>query len=167
MHACNSPRLPTDLPRSLLQSVDATASPTFHFLFLQVNFITITMQKTYTSKSEISINVRVGGRMRHIAFVPHTLGGSSLTIDDPALQEAIERHRFFGTRITAAPVEQAPATTTVETETENVPAPLTFGTLTEVKDYIAERWGVSRTVLRTRAQIETVAAEHGMSFQIV
>ena len=44
---------------------------------------------------------------------------------------------------------------------------MAFDTLTEAKDYIADRWGVSRTMLRTKSQIEAVAAEHGLTFTLL
>ena len=124
------------------------------------------MQKTYLSKSEVCINVSVNGRHRHLAFIPHTMGGSSLTVDDPALQTAIERHRFYGTRIVAAPIE-APPEPVPPTTADTGPTTMAFDTLTEAKDYIADRWGVSRTMLRTKSQIEAVAAEHGLTFTLL
>jgi len=124
------------------------------------------MQKTYTSKSEVSINVCVGGRHRHLAFIPHTLGGSSLTVDDPALQHAIEHHRFFGTRIVAVETMAPAPLPEPTTDAPSAPVVMAFATLTEVKDYIAERWGVSRTMLRTKSQIDAVAAERGLTFTL-
>ena len=59
-------------------------------------FSPITM-KTYEAKSHISINVRMPGGMRHVAFIPRTLGTSYLTTDDPVLQQALEAHPRYGT----------------------------------------------------------------------
>lgn len=64
------------------------------------------MMKIYSAKSELSFNVRSENGYRHVAFVPHTMGGSSLTTDDPQLQRAIEQHRFFGTLISVTVVRE-------------------------------------------------------------
>ncbi len=121
------------------------------------------MTKTYTSKTEVSFNVRVDDAWVHVGFVPLTLGGSYFTTSDTRLQEAIERHRFFGRWVTVAP--QAPA---ADHPSENDagkpsggPQPISFGSLADAKEWVAAEYGISRTLLRTRAQIEAVALDHG------
>ena len=118
------------------------------------------MQKTYTASSELSFNVCMGTGHRHVAFVPFTRGGSALTTDDTELQDAIERHRFFGTRITMTIDDSKPAERPAKAEPEA--EQVHFTSPSDAKDYVAERWGISRTQLRTCAQIAQIAAAHGV-----
>ncbi|MBR7055284.1 MAG: hypothetical protein IKI26_11080 [Prevotella sp.] len=127
---------------------------------------TSAMLKTYIADTEMCINVRVGEGHAHVAFIPHTLGGSSLATDDPLLQEAIERHRHFGTRIHLAPPTEPEPPARRQENKERKPEHLTFTSLNDAKDYCADTFGVSRTLLRTVAQIEALAAENGIIIHI-
>lgn len=138
------------------------------------------MQKTYTSHTEVSFHVLINNHYVHVTFMPHTLGGSSLTTDDIRLQEAIEAHRFFGTRVVLGSVAGQQETAYPQTRHEIAenhgktagmaekqnPLELHFSSLSDAKDHIANTWGISRTMLRCRAQMETVALEHGVKLII-
>ncbi len=158
----------------------------------------MTMMKTYRAKSELSFNVRMGSGYRHVAFVPHTMGGSSLTTDDPQLQSAIEQHRFFGTLIsvtvmreekprvapaTSFPVSQSPSTGSGDGPASGHPAlssdliadvgsadanlqVLSFSSLFDAREYMADQWGISRTHLRFIEQIKRAAYEHGYAIEL-
>ena len=125
------------------------------------------MEKTYISSTEISINVKVCGAHVHITFVPHTLGGSSFTTADTNLQQAMEKHRHFGCRFKL--VDKGYTTTQVDNpETTHVeehkkPETRSFVSLNDAKEYCAQTFGVSRTQLRTRAQITDAAAANGLN----
>ena len=125
------------------------------------------MNKTYKSKSEISINVKVCGTHVHISFIPHTLGGSSFTTDNPQLQQAIEHHRRFGRRFALAKTEKVvdmeADTYGNECQETKQPQSVTFVSLNDAKEYCAQTFGVSRTQLRSRAQICEVAAANGIN----
>ncbi len=54
------------------------------------------MTVIYKAPTEIAINVRFGGRTRHLAFTPLSEGGSLYTTGDTALQKAIEAHPRYG-----------------------------------------------------------------------
>ncbi len=118
----------------------------------------MTMQKTYQAKTDISINVRINGCHRHLRFIPMTLGGSFLTTDDEDVQQAIERHHKFGCQIVLLtepePVKEVPAV--APTEVEKV----SFYSLADAKEYLASRFGVSRTRLRTSDQIYELAEKN-------
>ena len=129
------------------------------------------MRKTYHAKSELCINVRVDNGYRHVAFIPHTMGGSSLSTDDPELQSAIEQHRMFGAYITMEEVReevnkggQSPSSDSGDTQK---PQELTFTSITDAKDYIANRWGYSRTMIRYREQVDQIASEHGVVIKLL
>lgn len=135
------------------------------------------MRKTYHAKSELCINVRMGDGYKHIAFIPHTMGGSSLTTDDPQLQSAIEQHRLFGSFITVEVMRektvmasQSPKGSGNGMANANhanpTPQEMTFNSNTDAKDYVANKWGVSRTMLRNREDIIRYAADHGVKIII-
>lgn len=122
------------------------------------------MLKTYSADTEVSINVLVGGAHRHLAFIPRTLGGSSFATDDPMLQEAIEHHRFFGTRITLANTMEDNHDETPDTKEEQTgqPVALTFSSISDAKDYCADNFGISRTRLKSYEQIKAIAEDNGV-----
>ncbi|MBP5387065.1 MAG: hypothetical protein J6Y97_06730 [Prevotella sp.] len=128
------------------------------------------MRKTYHAKSELCINVRMGDGHKHIAFIPHTMGGSSLTTDDPQLQSAIEQHRLFGSFITVevmreetAMASQSPkgsGNARANANDNHAPLEMTFNSYSDARDYVANQWGISRSKLRHREDIMRHAAEH-------
>ena len=131
------------------------------------------MIKTYTSPSALSFNVRLADGFAHLTFIPHTLGGSSFTTADTRLQEAIENHRYFGTIIQMEkPLPLPPLNSrdlfnpAAGDSSPAAPKEIAFFSLADAKDYVATQWDVSRTKLRTRAQIEEAALEHGVIIKI-
>lgn len=53
--------------------------------------------KKYIAKTNVSINVVLAsGKSRHVSFDSVTGGGSVFYTDDPALQQALERHYKYG-----------------------------------------------------------------------
>ena len=122
------------------------------------------MLKTYLAQSEVCINVTLGSHHVHLAFQPFTLGGSSFTTDDPELQEAIERHRHFGSRIRLKPSSQPPQLSSPSVACQ--PREKTFYSLNDAKEYAADQWGISRTMLRTREQVEATFRAHHIKMGI-
>jgi len=144
--------------------------------------------KTYISDTVLSFNVTKEGATKHthVSFTPLTLRGSMLTTDDARLQDAIERHRLYRSgciklssavpieeksvipHVSAAPADAAASygdTTfagVVDEDRQPQETVLTFSSVVEGKDYIAETYGVSRTKLRTRADIEKAGEAHGV-----
>lgn len=133
------------------------------------------MIKTYVSNTGLSFNVKKADAKKktHVNFDSLTINGSIFTTDDERLQEAIEAHRFFkeGTiTIAKEEDEKAPDTDNVtESDTtegeaqEDKKEVVEFASVVEGKDYLADAYGVSRTQLRTRAAIESYAAEKGLT----
>ena len=104
---------------------------------------------------------------KHVAFIPHTLGGSSLTTDDPLLQSAIEQHRLFGSFITVEVVRENKAKASQSPTGSgdakaDAPEEVTVNTFSDAKDYVANRWGVSRTQFHNSEEVIRFAAEHGV-----
>ncbi len=131
--------------------------------------------KTYRSQTEIVISVRKAhaDKNTRVRFEPFTLGGSMFATDDHELQDAIERHRYFGSLFildeTPAVDMTPPADITArqpskETASDHIQV-MDFESLSDAKDHIAEAYGVSRTSMRTKEQIETAAAQHGLTIR--
>ncbi|MBR5654844.1 MAG: hypothetical protein IKX22_12290 [Prevotella sp.] len=64
--------------------------------------------KTYIAKSHICINVMMPEGVRHVRFIPCTLGNSYLMTDDPILQMALESHPRYGTLFIENPPRPSP-----------------------------------------------------------
>ena len=139
------------------------------------------MLKRYKSKSCISISVRLAtGGNTHISFSPITGGGSVYYTDNEKIQAGLEAHpkygRLFVEDKTLAEEQRATehATGTVATVGES--AEEQQGTVKEgndfvevkmacnddAKDYLADKFGVSRSKMRSRADIEKVASDNGL-----
>ena len=142
--------------------------------------------KTYASGTLLCFNVKKEGSTKHthVSFTPLTLRGSMLTTDDKALQDAIERHRLFREgkiRIASEiPIEErqlvafgageevsqyGDTTFGPVVEEEKKPVTMEFASVVEGKDYMADTYGVSRTKLRTRADIEKAAKDNGITIK--
>ena len=123
------------------------------------------MRKTYTSKTCVAISVQIRGKGCHIAFSPLTLGGSMYSTDDAEVQAAIERHRRFGQSIKVEeepePVTEA-AAEEEEKEQEEGPIEVKVGSLAEAKELVVEKTGLSRSKLRSKADIEKAAEGAGI-----
>lgn len=140
------------------------------------------MLKKYKAKSCISISVALStGGVAHISFSPMTGGGSTFYTDDAVLQESLEKHPKFGRLFVLVEHEQSPMKANTATKDENEPDPSTGEErpianvhssvrMVEVqcnddaKDYLAEKFGVSRSKLRSRAAIDEAAKANGVQF---
>lgn len=135
--------------------------------------------KTYKANTNVSINVVLASKKNlHISFMPLSNGTSTFTTDNEAIQKAIESHARFGSlfRLIAAHGESeaaAPAETAAAAEGEvNAEAEkgsgLTKVTVTDTasaKDYLADKFGISRTAMRSTKAIIEQAAAHGIEFE--
>ena len=119
--------------------------------------------KVYKSSSIIAINVRLdSGKYKHISF-DSTTTGSELFVEDEALQKAIERHPNYNKMFTAETmVKQEP----VKIEEEVESSVVHVNDETEAKEYLADKFGISRTKLKTMSQIKKAAKKNGIEFSI-
>lgn len=138
------------------------------------------MLKKYKAKSCISISVTLPtGGVAHVSFSPMTGGGSTFYTDDTVLQEGLEKHPKFGRLFVlvehgqSAPPNDTMAKDSVsenEAEVTEQPSDTSQTTIRTVemqcnddaKDYLAEKFGISRSKLRTRADIEKAANANGI-----
>lgn len=133
------------------------------------------MLKRYKSKSWVSINVVLPtGGNTHVSFSAVTGGGSVYYTDNENIQKGLESHPKYGrlfvvdTTLTAQQAV-AKATGTVAS-TPPLPPEKEVKKAVEVKmacnddakDYLADKFGVSRSKMRSRADIEKVAADNGV-----
>jgi len=125
------------------------------------------MTKKYIAYSHVAFNVVLpSGKSYHVSFAPLTGGGSMLITNNEDLQKAIEKHYKFGKLFKIdvnykeeEPVAEAP----VEVEEAKVKT-MKMASLDDAKAYLADNFGISRTKLRSRKQIEDAAAANGIEF---
>lgn len=129
------------------------------------------MMKIYKAKSHISLNVRLaGGGVRHVSFNSLTIGGSEFYTEDERLQRGLESHpkygKLFKLEKEIEPVQKAvsvsqqaePESKAPKAKSVKVPS------LEDAKAYLVENFGISRTKLRSRKQIEDAGAANGIEF---
>lgn len=150
------------------------------------------MIKTYKANTNISINVVLPSSKKnlHIAFVPMSDGSSVFSTDNEEIQKGIENHYKFGSlfRFVGASNTKKPKHAPTETkgnmkaaspadieaineneedgENENgTVIKVTVTDLASAKDYLADKFGISRTSLRSSKAIIEQAAAHGIEFE--
>lgn len=128
------------------------------------------MAKKYIAKSHVAINVVLptSGKSHHVSFLPLTGGGSMFITDSEDLQQALEAHRKFGKLYkidisykdepeqTEDPQEQGAEDVAVKK--------VEVASLDDAKNYLVDNFGISRTKLRSRKQIEDAGAANGIEF---
>lgn len=126
------------------------------------------MTKTYKSGSDISINVILSDKKNlHISFTPSSDGTSTYTTKDASVQAAIEKHYRYGKLFRLARVEdeRKPKEKTVQAAPVKKSEEISVPDLSVAKDILADRFGISRTLLRTKDAIIEHAAAHGVVFK--
>ena len=128
----------------------------------------------FQSKSHVAINVVLAnGTNVHVTFMEVTGGGSVYYTNNQEIADALRRHQKFGKLFKevampepkpVAPVKKQAATEKPAEDggagkTENVKE---FANNEDAKDYLAERYGISRSKMRTKAAIEEVAKGLGI-----
>lgn len=137
------------------------------------------MQKTYKSKSFLSISVAVG-RMtcqdtqdsnksvtkdvfKHITFEPDTTGYAYYSTADETEQKAIEAHPLFNKMFV---LKDAP-TSTVAKKAAAVPVKkkeVEVASAADAKQYLVDTFGISRTKIQSTADIKKYAEQNGVVF---
>ena len=137
----------------------------------------MSMKKVYTSKSEISIKVVLGsGSTVRVAFTPRTLGSSVYMTDDEELQKAIESHREYGKlfvcderRSDAMAEKEAEVSQHDDPDAEAAevaePKIVAVSSIQEAKDYLSDKFDISRSSLKSKDAVERAALEHGVVFE--
>ncbi len=132
--------------------------------------------KKYFSKSHVCIQVYTQDRgFVHVSFNPMTGGGSTYVTKDKSIQDALEQHYRFKSLFYLDTVFEEPQQHTVngrsksKTADDNSPddsfqkVPVTC--VDDAKDYIADKFGISRSKMRRIESIKAIAAEHNIVFE--
>ena len=127
-----------------------------------VSFVPLTLGGSYLTTSDTGLQE---------AIEQHRFFGSLVLLkkeehDSPAVTVA---HQPSGSLAAsgslssseASAVSVSPQSPSPTISRNTSPRPLVFGSLADAKEWIASEYGISRTLLRTRGQMETVALEHG------
>ena len=130
------------------------------------------MLKIYKSKSQVSLTVCLGnGSNNHISFQPLTGGGSVYYTHDSVIQQALESHHKYGrlfklestkdiTKVSSAPVKKVEAKK--KSVSSDKPVQFQASCNDDAKEYLAEKYGVKRTSMRNKDQINAAAKQCGV-----
>lgn len=131
------------------------------------------MFKTYQGYSDLAFSVKMDGGMRRIVFDGQTSGTSIYCTRDAKEQKAIESHRWFNDKfwlieevdekkLEADAKKKAAAKTKKAAEEKKTHIVTDFE---DARDYLAETFGVSRSKLKTKEDILTIAKEKGVELE--
>lgn len=129
--------------------------------------------KKYKANTNVSINVVLPNKENmHISFIPMSDGSSTYETANDDIQKAIERHYNFGKLFRLASVSDK-YIDVEPSDQSNEPTPgeeistqnkVQVTDISDAKDYIADKYGVSRTTLRSTKAILDKATELGIEF---
>lgn len=133
------------------------------------------MLKKYTSKTHPSVNIVLpSGKSLHVSFTPITGGSSVYYTKDEAVQKGLESHYKFGKLFKLAATideEKLAAAKQAEEEAAKKAADgegklkeITVACVDDAKDYLSEKYGVSRTKIRSIKAVQEAAATYGIVF---
>lgn len=126
------------------------------------------MTKKYIAYSHVAINVVLpkSGKGMHVSFTPVTGGGSVYVTNNEDIQKALERHSRFGKlfKIDINYKEEEPVVEEAAAVEEPKVKVMKMASLDDAKAYLADNFGISRTKLRSKKQIEEAAAANGIEF---
>lgn len=124
--------------------------------------------KVYRSNSIVHICViKPNGDRVRISFDALTGGGSQYSTDDEGIQYGLEHHAGFRKifRLDETVVDERPQSPVSQTEVEEPKVlSVNVSNLDDAKEYLVEKFGLSRTKLRSKAAIVAAAEENGIEF---
>lgn len=124
----------------------------------------------FVAKCHACINVVLGnGANVHVSFTELTGGKSVYYTSDEAIASAMRSHSRFGklfkeevVPVAVQPVSQAKQ---AEEEAGEKVKAMSFSCNDDAKDYLADKFGVSRSKMRSRSSIETIAQANGIQIK--
>lgn len=134
--------------------------------------------KKYKSKSCVSLSVVLPtGGTTHISFNPITGGGSVFYTSNELLQAGLEKHPKYGKlfkldetgnanvkKAEENPLPTEQPTAEVEGTAGTSLKEMKMSCNDDAKDFLVDKFGISRTKLRSRVQIEAAGEAHGIKF---
>lgn len=132
------------------------------------------MYKKYQAGTDLSFSVMVGNERVRVVFEGKTMGCSIYGTRDEKLQKAIESHYWFNDKFflveavdekkeAAEAKKRAAAKTKKKAAEEKKPHIVTD--FEDARDYLAETFGVSRSKLKTKEDILSIAKEKGVELE--
>lgn len=132
------------------------------------------MYKKYQAGTDLSFSVMVGNERVRVVFEGKTMGCSIYGTRDEKLQKAIESHywfndKFFLVEAVDEKKEAAEAKKRAAAKTKKKAAEMKKTHIVtdfeDARDYLAETFGVSRSKLKTKEDILSIAKEKGVELE--
>lgn len=132
------------------------------------------MYKKYQAGTDLSFSVMVGNERVRVVFEGKTMGCSIYGTRDEKLQKAIESHYWFNDKFflkeavdekkEAAEAKKRAAAKTKKKAAEKKKTHIVTD-FEDARDYLAETFGVSRSKLKTKDDILSIAKEKGVELE--
>lgn len=132
------------------------------------------MYKKYQAGTDLSFSVMVGNERVRVVFEGKTMGCSIYGTRDEKLQKAIESHYWFNDKFflkeavdekkEAAEAKKRAAAKTKKKAAEEKKTHIVTD-FEDARDYLAETFGVSRSKLKTKEDILSIAKEKGVKLE--
>ena len=132
------------------------------------------MFNKYQAGSDLAFSVMVGNERMRIVFEGKTMGSSIYMTRDPNVQKAIESHYWFKDKFffveavdekkEAAEAKKIAAAKTKKKAAEEKKTHIVTD-FEDARDYLAETFGVSRSKLKTKEDILSIAKEKGVELE--
>lgn len=116
--------------------------------------------------ASIVVYLKNGSSVR-ISFNPSSNGGSTFYTDDDDIIAALRKHHRFGKlfREDSTSVSQSIAEAeNTEEDDDSAPVVVKVSDAGDAKDYLSERFGISRTKLKSIEKIKEAAAANNITF---
>lgn len=132
------------------------------------------MYKKYQAGTDLSFSVMVGNERVRVVFEGKTMGCSIYGTRDEKLQKAIESHYWFKDKFflveavdekkEAAEAKKRAAAKNKKKAAEEKKTHIVTD-FEDARDYLAETFGVSRSKLKTKEDILSIAMEKGVELE--
>lgn len=132
------------------------------------------MYKKYQAGTDLSFSVMVGNERVRVVFEGKTMGCSIYGTRDEKLQKAIESHYWFNDKFflkeavdekkEASEAKKRAAAKTKKKAAEEKKTHIVTD-FEDARDYLAETFGVSRSKLKTKEDILSIAKEKGVELE--
>lgn len=131
------------------------------------------MLKTYQGNTDLAFNVKIEEGYKRIVFDGQSHGTSIYSTRDTKEQKAIESHYWFNDKFW---LEETVDEKKLEAEAKKKAAARTkkiaeekktycVTDIADAKDYLADTFGVSRTKMKTKEDVLSVAKEFGVELE--
>lgn len=124
------------------------------------------MYKKYQAGTDLSFSVMVDNERVRVVFDGKTMGCSIYGTRDEKLQKAIESHYWFNDKffLVEAVDEKKEAAEAKKRAAEEKKTHIVTD-FEDARDYLAETFGVSRSKLKTKENILSIAKEKGVELE--